>query len=363
MNVLKNSFLSHSDAALRNRNVILRYIKDNAPVSRTDIWENLDMSRASVTQIMKQFQENGLIVDCFHGVSTGGRKPLYVEFEGSGIIFFSFDWTTKNLYLMNLNGDVLHEIPLQLGERITPEDFSHIIKSKITEVKAKKLCADNEIVGMVLALPGIINANNKKVVFSVELGWQNVDVAELFKDEFSGHIYLERTLNLLSLAEMTLRKKNNKASHLQLFIFDASGIGVSTVIHGNIQHGLSCMHGELGHIKLLSNEPCSCGQKGCLEAVIKKLMRESGGEITGEILEYFSVGISTAVNICDTDVVLTGSYIEQMTDIQKNYLKNAVLNKITSPDMRNFEIDYLSNVKQMAQLGLCTYMFDCCFPT
>ncbi len=355
--------MSHSDAAQRNRNVILRYIKDNAPVSRTDIWENLDMSRASVTQIMKQFQESGFIVDCFHGVSTGGRKPLYVEFDGTRVVFFAFDWTTKNLYLMNLNGDILYEAPVEIGEKITPEVFSQTVKSKLTEIENNKLFSEKEISGIVFALPGIINPTSKNVVFSVELGWQNVNIASFFEDMFDGHVYLERTINLLSLAEMSLRKKNNKASHLQLFIFDESGIGVSTVIHGNIQHGLSCMHGELGHIKLFSNEPCSCGQKGCLETIIKKLMKESDGKLTSEILECISIGISTAVNICDTDIVLTGSYIEKMTEAQKKYLKNAILSKITSPDMRKFEIDYLDDIKQMSQLGLCTYMFDCCFPT
>ena len=355
--------MSHSDAAQRNRNVILRYIKNNAPVSRTDIWESLDMSRASVTQIMKQFQESGFIVDCFHGVSTGGRKPLYVEFDGTSIVFFAFDWTTKNLYLMNLNGDILHEAFLDISQKITPDSFSHIIKSEIIKIREITSFSKIDIYGIVLALPGIINPKDKKVIFSVELGWQNINVASFFEGMFDGHIYLERTINLLSLAEMSSRKKNNKASHLQLFIFDKSGIGVSSVFHGNIQHGLRCMHGELGHIKLFSNEPCSCGQKGCLEAIIKKLMKESNDELTSEILEYISIGISTAVNICDTNIVLTGSYVEKMTETQKKYLENSVLSKVTSPDMRNLEINYLKNIKQMAQIGLCTYMFDCCFPT
>ena len=102
--------------------------------------------------------------------------------------------------------------------------------------------------------------------------------------------------------------------------------------------------------------------KDRLEHLLPKLMKESGGKLTSEILEYISIGISTAVNICDTDIVLTGSYVENLTDTQKKYLRNAIFSKITSPDMRNLEIDYLENIKQMAQLGLCTYMFDCCFP-
>ena len=356
-------FLSHSDAALRNRNIILRYIKENAPVSRTGIWKNIEMSRASVTQIIKQFQEDGMIVECFHGISTGGRKPLYIEFDGKNIVFFAFDWITKNLYLMNLNGDILYDEVLALQENISPDIFAKILKKSINSVLGKKLCDIKNISGFVLTLPGTINPEERRLILSVELGWKNVDVASLFADLFGENVYLERTINLLALSEASNRRKKNSASHVQLFILDRTGIGLSTVIHGNIQHGSHCMHGELGHIKLLSDEPCSCGQRGCLEAIIKKLMKESDGVITDEILEYFAIGISTAVNISDTDVILTGSYVDKMTQTQKKYLRNSVFSKITSPDLRNFDIDFLTNSKQEAQRGLCTYMFDCCFPT
>jgi len=360
---MNHIFLAHSDAALRNRNIVLRYIRENAPVSRTEIWKNIDMSRASVTQIIRQFQESGMIHECFCGVSTGGRKPLYIEFDGKNILFFAFDWISKNLYLMNLNGDILFEETLNVPANVSPSAFAKTIKKTIHAVLDKKLCKMDEITGFALTLPGIIHSAQRRLTLSVELGWKNIDVAALFSDLFGDHVYLERATNLLALAEASNRRKNNNASHVQLFILDRTGIGLSTVIHGKIQHGAHCMHGELGHIKLFSDELCSCGQRGCLEAVIKKLIKENNGVLTNMVLEYFAIGISTAINICDTDVILTGSYAEKMTQDQKKYLRNAILSKITGPDSRNFEIDVLYNSKLAAQRGLCTYMFDCCFPT
>ena len=359
---MKNMFLSHDEAATRNRNLVLRYIRENAPVSRTGIWENIDMSRASVTQIIKQFQENGMIADCFRGTSTGGRKPLYIEFDGKSSLFFAFDWTTRSLYLMNLGGEILYESRLGVENGASPESFAQAVKKTVRGVFEKKLCDEEKLVGFTMALPGVINANEGKLILSVELGWQNVDVRALFEDVFK-NIYIERTLNLMALAEASNRRKSNRASHVQLFIFDGSGIGVSTVIHGNIQHGLRCMHGELGHIKLFSNELCSCGQRGCLEAIIKRRIFECGGEVTDEILDYMAIGISTAVNICDTDVILTGSYVDKMTEAQKSYLKKAVISRITTVDHATFEIDYIYNNKQMMQKGLCEYTFNCCYPT
>ena len=78
---MQTSFLSHADAAQRNRNIILHYVKKHDPISRTGIWEELDISRASVTQVIRQLEESNLILETGEGVSTGGRKPRYIMFN------------------------------------------------------------------------------------------------------------------------------------------------------------------------------------------------------------------------------------------------------------------------------------------
>ena len=331
-------------------------------MSRTNIWGNIDISRASVTQILKQFQENGMIADCFQGKSTGGRKPLYIEFAGKNFIYFAFDWTTKNLYLMNLDGEILYESLQSIKAGMSPEIFADTLKKDINTILRKKHYKIENILGFVLSLPGVINFKEGKLIFSAELGWQNVHITTLFEDLFGEKVYFERTANILALSEMFDHRGLNSISHRQLIILDQGGMGVSTIIHGQIQHGAHYMHGELGHIKLFSQEPCSCGQKGCLEAIVQKLMRENGGEINNEILEYFAIGISTAINICDTDIVLTGSYVDNLSEAQRKFLKDSVLSKITSSDLMEFEINLLKDSKKVAQRGLCEYMFNCCYP-
>ena len=80
---MEPSFLSHSDAAQRNRNSILHFIKRSQPLSRTDIWEGMPISRASVTQVTRQLEESGLVREVGVGDSTGGRKPRYLTFNGA----------------------------------------------------------------------------------------------------------------------------------------------------------------------------------------------------------------------------------------------------------------------------------------
>lgn len=358
---MQHSFLSHEGEARRNRNNILHFIKKHGPVSRTDIWKQMDVSRASVTQVVRQLQENHLIIEGEEGESTGGRKPQYIQFNGASKKLYAFDWNSKTLGLMNFNGEVIYEKKLTFPSEVTPITFVTTIDKELSRIRGKKLCSQEEIVGFGIALPGIIDPRNSVVVNSVELGWQNVNLEEFFRHHLSEKIYLERYGNLIALGEKSL-EQFKQSTHFQLFILDAGGIGVSTIIHNGCQHGANYMHGELGHIKLPIDIPCSCGQKGCLEAVVNDMMVRSGGKLTDEVLEYLSIGISTAINISDSSVaVLVGSYVDLMSQTQKDKLIQNIRSKLTSQNLRKIDIKFSKETKRMALAGIVEHVFNCYF--
>jgi biotin operon repressor len=154
---MKNDFLSHADAAQRNRNNILHYVKAHQPISRTDIWEAMDISRASVTQIIRQLQENGLIVETGEGESTGGRKPRHLMLRSAAKKYYAFDWLTHTLCLMDLSGNMIREVGMQLPLGVTPEFFAEAILKEIQHMEAAGLCACEEAAGLVLSLPGLVD--------------------------------------------------------------------------------------------------------------------------------------------------------------------------------------------------------------
>lgn len=358
---MHHSFLSHEEEARRNRNNILHYIKKHGPVSRTDIWKQMDVSRASVTQVVKQLQENHLIMEGDEGESTGGRKPQYIRFYGKRKKLYAFDWTSKNLCLMNLDGDILYEKKIWLDATITPVQFVTTMDEEIKIMRKKILNDEDEIVGFGLALPGLIDSKNAVVVNSGELGWQNVNLRELFRHHISEKIYLERYGNLMALGEQSL-EEFKESGHFQLFVLDKGGIGVSTLIHGNCQHGANCMHGELGHIKIPGDVICSCGQKGCLEAVVNHTITQNGGKITEEILKYLSLGVSTTINIMDCGVaILVGSYVDMMTQKQKDLLIQSIRSQLTSQQLRKIDIHFSQESKRMILLGISEYVFNSYF--
>ena len=359
---MEQSFLSRTDAAVRNRNNIIHYIKKNQPLSRTDIWEAMNMSRASVTQIIRQLLESDLVLETEFGQSTGGRRPQYLVFHGSSRKFYAFDWMTQRLSLMDLDGKLLCEARISLDQPLQPGAFAAAVAKGIQAMEKKTGTPRESVVGLCLALPGLVDSRNGVCIYSIELNWQNVNLRDLFHQVLDLDIFVERTSNMLALGYSSMEHKDDP-THLQLFLLGDEGIGVSTVIHGNCQHGAHCMHGELGHIKTQSDVICSCGQQGCLEAVIKDLLTKSGGEITSEVLDYLSIGVATSINLTDSSyILLVGSYIDRMTFAQKEYLTKAIRNKITGQHLRRLELQFSRETKALSLQGMCTYTFECCFP-
>lgn len=355
---MEHSFLSHADAALRNRNNILHFIKKHQPLSRTDIWEAMNISRASVTQVIRQLQESGLVSETGLGQSTGGRKPQYLTFCGSGKRFFAFDWLTRQLSLLDLDGRVLCEAPIALERPLQPTAFAAALAAQVQAMSARHPCPDEDMVGLCLALPGLIDCRSGRVIYSVELGWQDVPITSLLQQTLGMDVFAERIANVMALGCGTLEDIKS-ATHFQLFLLGSDGIGVCSVFRGSCQHGANYMHGELGHIKTGEDVLCSCGQTGCLEAVVNDRMLRSGGIITDEVLELLSVGIAASVNLSDPScVMLVGSYINQLTPAQQLLLTQAVRSKVTGPHLRRLELHFSDQTKQLALSGMCTYAFD-----
>ena len=355
---MRKSFLSHADAALRNRNSVLHYVRYNEGISRTDIWENMNISRASVTQIIRQLQESDLIREVGEGQSTGGRKPTYLVFNGENLKLYVFDWSHKALYLADLNGQILYEEILAFDKQVRPDTFGQMLLERIAVIAGMALCDPETVIGIGLALPGLIDCRNCQVLHSVELGWQNVSLTDLLGGRFGSNVYAERTGNAMALGAY-YHGRHRQTNHFQLYIAGDDGIGMSTVIHGDCQHGAGCMHGELGHIKLGGDELCSCGQRGCLEAVVNRALQQSGGKLTYEVLDHLAIGISTGVNLSDPDaILLVGSFVKQMTEGQMRHLDGAIRDRVTGKHMRKLTVDFSCATREIALSGMIDHVFN-----
>ena len=357
-------FLSHSDAAILNRNLILRYVRKHKYVSRTDIWSNMRISRASVTQIIRQMQESGLIMEAETGrpvrrVNAKGRNPsrnLCVN-ENSRFMYV-FDWNERMLCLVNLGGGILENLKLSFPQMCDPKIFAEIIMGGIGVLRTARPIEPGQFLGFGISMPGLIDCRNLTVLNSIELNWRNVDMRDLFAPEFSENLFLEQTGNMIALGEYEFGVAKDY-NHILLIMMEEEGIGTSMVVRGDCQHGHNYMYGELGHIKLPSDIPCSCGQKGCLEAVVRYHLRRNENRIDTEIIRYLSTAVATAINLYDPGIVLlTGKLVWRLDDDQLETMIGSIRDQVTDGRIRDLAFRVCSEENYMGIKGMSAHIFN-----
>src|SRR5919112_488690 len=67
-----------------NRQFVLNYIRDREPISRAEIARSTELQRSTVSTIVEELKDEGLIEEIGAGASTGGRRPTLLRLRAAG---------------------------------------------------------------------------------------------------------------------------------------------------------------------------------------------------------------------------------------------------------------------------------------
>ena len=362
MTTSKTKFLTHQGAAALNKNAILNYIKNYGPVSRTDIWEKMGLSRASVTQIIKQFIEQGFVIEAGTGESRGGRKPSFIEFNANAKYMLAFDWHLKSLFLTNLNSSTVSKTTLSIKARIKPDELVTILKKAIDEVKKEHKLEDMNILGIGLIMPGLIDSSSGIVVLSTELGWKDVNIRKMMEDLSGIKTVVEADGNMFALGEY-FHGTAQRAKDFILMEIEEEGMGTALILNGELQKGSNNLSGEIGHIKFSEDGYiCSCGEKGCLDSIIKELFKKQESNWKEEAARHIGLAVSIVINILDPKiVVLSGAIIEQGGDDLVKKIKDIAAKNTLNIEKREVRIEKSMLGREGGVKGICGLIYNMTF--
>jgi glucokinase len=115
-----------------------------------------------------------------------------------------------------------------------------------------------------LAVTGIVDERRGMAVHSQNVGWRNVPVRSLVEQATGLPVGFGHDVRAGTLAEWRL----GAGRGLEDLVFVAIGTGVSAgiIVQGRPLVG-GGYAGEIGHVDVGHGEPCTCGGRGCVEAV------------------------------------------------------------------------------------------------
>jgi glucokinase-like ROK family protein len=144
------------------------------------------------------------------------------------------------------------------------ETFEQLCQHIENYLQASAIPSD-KIIAIGISMPGLIDS--RAGINHTYLNFGKKSLQEHLENRFLQPIFLENDARAMTLAEYKFGAAHD-AQHV-LGIFVGWGIGLGIIVDGKIYQGTAGFAGEFAHSPLFESQEinCTCGKKGCLEAV------------------------------------------------------------------------------------------------
>lgn len=327
--------ISNLEVKNYNKKRIINLLYQKNEVTRQDISRILGLSLPTVTQVLKELCEIGLVKEAGTLASSGGRKPTLnaIQYDAKLSVGIEVTQNAVRLVLIDLSGKVLDHSLVQKGFENSGVYFD-ALGDLVDQMIHKNNVAPDTVLGIGLAIPGIISKHNGMVEFLPTLGVKNLPIQKI-EEHFPYRVMIDNEANLAGLAEIWNIRHLNDA----VFLSINKGVGGAIILSDMIYDGRHYRAGEFGHMTIIKDgKECSCGKRGCLEAYCStkvlcvdegehlgdffSRLKEGEGEyvrVWDEYLDNLSICINNIRMIFDVDVIIGGriqryiaDYIEQL---------------------------------------------------
>jgi glucokinase-like ROK family protein len=272
---LAQSYRTGDQALVReiNLSTVLRYLHEGAPLSRAGLASLTGLNRTTVSSLVEELLDRGLVREIGLDASAGGRPATLLELnsQAGGIVGVELGVDFVAVALSNLAGQIL----LRRFEEADPAEGQDAVIAQtlrlVDEVIAARQPADCRLLGIGLATPGTVNIQDGVLVFSPNLQWRMVPFGQIFHEHTGLPVIVDNDANAAAVGEHLF----GVARQIDDFvlIFAGVGIGGGLFLRGELYRGASGYAGELGHTNFMVEgyrPPCRCGNRGCWETFINQ---------------------------------------------------------------------------------------------
>jgi len=383
----KSKVILGNSIAIRKWNLsnIFKLIRKQGPISRIELTKISGCSAGTASNHVRTLIEKGFVIETQKGISSGGRKPMQLMVNPNKAYIFSIEIEVNKIKM------VLFDLELKVvTKNIIPITYKNDYRKTLEEVffkidkmmEEKNLELDN-LLGIGVAVPGLIDKVKGILEFAPNLGWENVPILNIFKDKYGIPIVLNNEAKAAAIGE---RESIYPNINNMVFVSINEGIGCGIFFNGGLYRGASGNAGEFGHIIIDTNGPlCTCGNKGCWETLASEnfivnsylKLPNSNKELTKEeiyqlgkngdkkIIEIFKeagrnigIGLVNIINGLSPELLVIGGGIVEI----KEYIYEEIVKKLEesalSISYRNVKIKFSELGSLAAVYGLADLIIE-----
>lgn len=326
-----------------NRSALLRRLYFDGPLTRQELGRLTGLSQASVSNVVAELLDLGVITEAGSVESDGGRPRILLKTApGHGHLAGVDVGETRvlvELFDLELTPLAKAELPLGDGGHDVTAVVEHVL-SGLRTVITESGVDPGSVIGVGVGVPGTVERTPGTVVHCQTIGWEAVPLERMLREGTATlegtalPLFIDNGATALGQAEMWFGTGRGCRSAVVALI--GSGVGACVVVDGAPYRGSAGSAGEWGHTTAqVAGTPCRCGARGCLEAYVgaSALLdryRSAGGMtatgeeealaglladpapaaagIRAEVVAYLGAGIADLVNLFNPEKIIISGW-------------------------------------------------------
>jgi predicted NBD/HSP70 family sugar kinase len=258
-----------------NKRALISRLRKLGVASRADLAKSLGLSQPTAGKIVDQLLEIGV----FEEISENGhtlRHPakgtadapklgrparmLRLDRERPRFLGIHLGVSETQIALLPFGADTEDYWTIHLPAAESAALWLQQIKKAASTLRQK------DFDGVLVSVPGVVDEQASKVLFSPNLHWtEKANIESLIQKVWNAPVLVVQEERALALGHQAV---DPKADDFLLVDF-GEGVGGAVVLGGKLADSPLPLSGELGHMPVMGNlRQCGCGGRGCLETLV-----------------------------------------------------------------------------------------------
>jgi predicted NBD/HSP70 family sugar kinase len=338
----------NSDVRRHNLSLVLRLVHQSNGVPRSVLTRTTGLNRSTIAALVGELVERQLVVEAEPDANNqvGRPSPLALPGPRAVAIAVNPELDAITVGVVGLGATVLRRVRRPLEKSPSVAEAVRISAELIAELRTE-FDAGHAIVGVGVAIPGLVRARDGVVRLAPHLHWVDEPFAAELEAATGLPVAAANDANLGTRAE-SLFGAGKGVSDLIYLNGGASGIGGGIVSGGRALTGVEGYAGEFGHTMVATGgAQCHCGASGCLEAEVRKdrllaltgladadsdeleaaLLSRDSADIRAEALrqlDYLGIALRNAVNILNPSTIILGGFLGSLYAVAPEHLDRLI---------------------------------------
>jgi predicted NBD/HSP70 family sugar kinase len=254
-----------------NRLRVIKAIRTRAPLSRSDLPTLTGLSRGTITQVVGNLVDRGLLIETKEPATRrAGRPRTFLQINPRGAVVIGVSLSSTGMLraaFVDLAGNKVSGVDVRLAFPARLEDLATDLALALEKAIAESPFELKDLNRIGLAIPALVDSRRGVVRRVAVFPAGEVPFAEIISSRLGLPVTVEHEVISMARAEHWFGRAQELDTFSLLYI--GSYVGSADYQDGLPRLGANGLGPELGHVKTAVGPEaplCFCGQRGCVSA-------------------------------------------------------------------------------------------------